>query len=116
MNMDKKELFRFIEEYIQENKPEGVHKLLLDISIPFLNDETVRIKPQYVVDKDTGLLDMMYKNNNKTDWHTKGDVVFDKFEAEMEKFLTKYLSVKVYFSGRGVTEKEHWYDTHKKYN
>jgi hypothetical protein len=116
VGMDNQELFKFIEEYIQENKPEDVHKLLLDISRPFFKDETVRIKPQYVVDKDSGLLDIYNTNNNSSNWYTKGDVVFDKFEAEMEKFLTKYLSVKVYFSGRGVTEKKHWYDTYKKYN
>jgi len=111
--MENQELFELIDEFIQENKPKNIHKLLLDISIPYSSDNVIRIKPHYVIDVDSGLLNPVYDSSN-FNWYTEGDVLYDKFESQMEKLIRKYFSARMYFSGRSVTEKDYWYKTYNK--
>ena len=111
--MENQELFNLIDEFIQENKPKNIHKLLLDISKPYSSVDVIRIKPHYVIDVDSGLLNPVYNSSN-FNWYTEGDVLYDKFESQMDKLIRKYFSVIIYFGDRSVTEKDYWYKTYNK--
>lgn len=106
--MSKSDVFEFIREYVNENKPEGVYKIFLTIKEPIGEKEIYQISPIYIVEDNSDLLDIHYTNKSKTQWYTTGDSVFRNFENEIGKFIRKYLSYDVYFKNRGVTSKSYW--------
>jgi hypothetical protein len=106
--MSKSDVFEFIREYVNENKPEGVYKIFLIIKEPIGEKEIYQISPIYIVEDNSDLLDIHYTNKSKTQWYTTGDSVFKNFENEIGKFIRKYLSYDVYFRNRGITSKSYW--------
>lgn len=110
MNM-KNENIDIINDFIQTFKPKGVDILELDIE-PTTGKYEYYIKPQYIIDKENeagyDLMTIIWKDKNKTDWYTKGDIVFREFEKKMSELIPKYFEIDVYFKGRGVTEKNYW--------
>ena len=106
--MSKSDVFEFIREYVNENKPEGVYKIFLTIKEPIGEKEIYQISPIYIVEDNSDLLDIHYRDKSKTQWYTTGDVVFKNFENQIGEFIRKYLSYNVYFRNRGVTSKSYW--------
>ncbi len=106
--MSKSDVFEFIREYVNENKPEGVYKIFLTIKEPIGEKEIYQISPIYIVEDNSDLLDIHYRDKSKTQWYTTGDVVFKNFENQIGEFIRKYLSYDVYFRNRGVTSKSYW--------
>lgn len=106
--MSKSDVFEFIREYVNENKPEGVYKIFLTIKEPIGEKEIYQISPIYIVEDNSDLLDIQYRDKSKTQWYTTGDVVFKNFENQIGEFIRKYLSYDVYFRNRGVTSKSYW--------
>jgi wyosine [tRNA(Phe)-imidazoG37] synthetase (radical SAM superfamily) len=110
MNMEDENI-ELINDFIQTYKPDGVDILELDI-VPTSGRYEYYIKPQYIIDKDNhvgyDLMTIIWKDKKKTDWHTKGDIVFGEFEKKMSELIGKYFEIDVYFKGRGVTEKSYW--------
>lgn len=108
MNMENIEL---INDFIQTYKPNGVDILELNIE-PTSGRYEYYIKPQYIIDKEDqdgyDLMTITWKDKRKTDWYTKGDIVFGEFEKKMSELIRKYFEIDVYFKGRGVTEKNYW--------
>lgn len=99
---------KLINDIIQKNKPKNVDKIILDIEFVDGDRYGYRIKPHYVLDKDSELMNIIWKDKKKTDYVMVADSILSKFEQDMVKFIQMYTGVKVYFSGRGVTEKEYW--------
>lgn len=97
-----------INDIFQENLPDGVYKLFLDIK---KNESGGKydyyIQPRYILDKNDehGLIKVITKSSY---FETKGDRIFDLYEKNMEKLIKSYLGVKVYVKGRSVTEKSYW--------
>lgn len=106
--MSKSDVFEFIREYVNENKPEGVYKIFLVIKEDTGKKEILQINPIYIVEDNSDLLDIQYRDKSKTQWYTTGDVVFKNFENQIGEFIRKYLSYDVYFRNRGVTSKSYW--------
>lgn len=106
--MSKSDVFEFIREYVNENKPEGVYKIFLVIKEDTGKKETLQINPIYIVEDNSDLLNIQYRDKSKTQWYTTGDVVFKNFENQIGEFIRKYLSYDVYFRNRGVTSKSYW--------
>lgn len=106
--MSKSDVFEFIREYVNENKPEGVYKIFLVIKEDTGKKEILQINPIYIVEDNSDLLDIQYRDKSKTQWYTTGDVVFKNFENQIGEFIRKYLSYDVYFKNRGVTSKSYW--------
>lgn len=106
--MSKSDVFEFIREYVNENKPEGVYKIFLTIKEHIGEKEIYQISPIYIVEDNSDLLDIQYRDKSKTQWYTTGDVVFKNFENQIGEFIRKYLSYDVYFRNRGVTSKSYW--------
>ena len=97
-----------INDIFQENLPDGVYRLFLDIK---KNESGGKydyyIQPRYILDKNDehGLIKVITKSSY---FETKGDRIFDLYEKNMEKLIKSYLGVKVYVKGRSVTEKSYW--------
>ena len=97
-----------INDIFQENLPDGVYKLFLDIKKNESGEKyDYYIQPRYILDKNDehGLIKVITKSSY---FETKGDRIFDLYEKNMEKLIKSYLGVKVYVKGRGVTEKSYW--------
>lgn len=108
-NMDNEKHIELINKIFQMNKPEGVDTLELKIE-PSDGRYDYRVSPQYVIDQKDGfdLMKILWKSNDRMNWETKGDRVFNEFENKVIEFVKKYVSLNIYVSGRGVTEKEYW--------
>jgi len=106
--MDFDELKNIIEDYIEETKPDGVYKIILTISDTGSERYGLKINLQYIVDAESGLLDIKFRNKEKTQWDLVGEPVFQKHQDELIDFISKYLGTKSFTSGRGVTEKKYW--------
>ena len=98
-----------IERVFQMKKPEGVDTLELKIE-PTSGKYEYYVSPQYIIDKNDefDLMKIIWKGENRMDWETKGDRVFQKFEKEVTEFIKRYTGLNIYVQGRGVTEKEYW--------
>ena len=108
--MDKN--INIIEKIFQKHKPEGVDTILLEIEPTLSGGYDYYVSPQYIIDKDNekgfDLMIIVWRDKQKTDWYTKGDIVFNNFEIQMIKFIEQFAKIKIYVRNRGVTEKEYW--------
>jgi hypothetical protein len=107
--MENEKHIELINKIFQMNKPEGVDTLELKIEPSYERNEYM-VSPQYIIDKKDGfeLMKIIWKSNNPMDWETKGDRIFEEFEIKVVDFIKKYVGLKIYVKGRGVTEKEYW--------
>lgn len=108
------ELKTIIEDYIEETKPDGVYKIIPTITNSGGESYVLKINLQFIVYADSGLLDIKWKNKQKTDWDLKGEPVFEKYQRDLVDFISKYLGTKSFTTGRGVTEKNYWLDRKSK--
>ena len=96
-----------INDIIQKNKPKNVYKIILKIE--FVDDRYgYRINPQYILERDSKLMDIVWIDKKKKSWTTLAEKVLTNFEEDMCLFLGRYVNTKIYFSGRGIMEKEYW--------
>lgn len=104
------ELKTIIEDYIEETKPDGVYKIIPTITNSGSKSYDLKINLQFIVEADSGLLDIEWKDKQKTRWDLTGEPVFEKYQTDLKDFISKYLGTKSFTSGRGVTEKNYWLD------
>lgn len=107
-------IISLIEKTIKSNKPDGVYSIELEITPSHHDSNTgktrYKINPQYIIDPNDKF-DLMRIERSKTNpshWWTKGDAVFSHFQQEMMEVLKNYMGIDVWFSGRGVTNKDYW--------
>lgn len=112
--MELYELKTIIEDYIEDTKPDGVYKIIPTITDIGSKSYGLKINLQFIVDADSGLLDIKWKDKKKTQWDLTGEPVFEKYQRDLVDFISKYLSTKSFTSGRGVTEKNYWLDRKSK--
>jgi len=100
-----------INDFIQTYKPKGVDILELDIK-PTSGRFEYYINPHYIIDYEneegSNLMNIIWNDENKTGWHTSGEIVFNNFEKEMVKLIHRYFEINIYFRGRSITEKKYW--------
>lgn len=100
-----------INKIFQQFKPDGVDILLLKIE-PTSGGYQYYVSPQYIIDKDNekgfDLMTIVWRDKQKTDWYTKGDIVFKEFEKDMMETIKKLTGIDLYVRNRGVTEKNYW--------
>ncbi len=85
--MELSELKTIIEDYIEETKLDGVYKIIPTITNSGGKSYDLKINLQFIVEADSGLLDIKFRNKEKTRWDLTGEPVFEKYQRELTDFI-----------------------------